>query len=517
MAGNVIDIIIKANDQTGTTLNKVNSAFKSLTGFSLSAAGGVAAAGVAFQKLYQFVKSSVDETEKYVTSITDMSRVLGMSTEETSRLVQASDDLFISQEKLQTAMLAASRQGIDVSINGLKSLSDQYLKLNPGVDRAQFLMQKFGRSGADMGKLMEVGADGIDAATAAIADNLIVTADSAENIKEYKLAVDELNDAWTGVKLTVGNEVMPSLTALLILIADLSSGTKTLTKSAADYLNTIFKGTVLESNYSKHLKDITSALKNQSGASVILSDDIGRLADNSAKAFMSIAESLSQTEEAYLSGVEENNAEMLSLYEERARLISLGYSEQSTKIKEIDAALDTNAQKAEENAAAHELATRRIILSYAEQLLAADGLTQGEVNYLLEKGEAWGIYAEGTAEEAAKVIEEASKVANAINEIPELHITEIRTVYTYSGGAQSGGSQQGIPFNNQMEAQASGGPVFGNTPYLVGEQGPEVFVPNGSGSIVPNNALGGGSATISQSDMMYLGKIIASEIQKAIG
>ena len=68
-----------------------------------------------------------------------------------------------------------------------------------------------------------------------------------------------------------------------------------------------------------------------------------------------------------------------------------------------------------------------------------------------------------------------------------------------------------------MEAQATGGPVFGNTPYLVGEQGPEVFVPNGSGSIVPNNALGGGSATISHSDMMYLGKIIASEIQKVIG
>jgi len=35
-------------------------------------------------------------------------------------------------------------------------------------------------------------------------------------------------------------------------------------------------------------------------------------------------------------------------------------------------------------------------------------------------------------------------------------------------------------------ARAMGGPVRGNTAYLVGERGPEVFVPNQSGSITPN-------------------------------
>lgn len=34
--------------------------------------------------------------------------------------------------------------------------------------------------------------------------------------------------------------------------------------------------------------------------------------------------------------------------------------------------------------------------------------------------------------------------------------------------------------------KASGGPVSGNTPYLVGEQGPELFMPSGSGTIIPN-------------------------------
>jgi hypothetical protein len=39
--------------------------------------------------------------------------------------------------------------------------------------------------------------------------------------------------------------------------------------------------------------------------------------------------------------------------------------------------------------------------------------------------------------------------------------------------------------------RASGGPVMGGTTYLVGEKGPELFTPSGSGTIVPNGAFGG--------------------------
>lgn len=45
------------------------------------------------------------------------------------------------------------------------------------------------------------------------------------------------------------------------------------------------------------------------------------------------------------------------------------------------------------------------------------------------------------------------------------------------------------------QARAAGGPVSGMTPYLVGEKGPEIFMPRNSGAIVPNNQLKGGSTT----------------------
>jgi hypothetical protein len=44
--------------------------------------------------------------------------------------------------------------------------------------------------------------------------------------------------------------------------------------------------------------------------------------------------------------------------------------------------------------------------------------------------------------------------------------------------------------------RAGGGPVSANMPYLIGERGPELFVPNSSGSVVPNGGFGGSSVQV---------------------
>lgn len=51
--------------------------------------------------------------------------------------------------------------------------------------------------------------------------------------------------------------------------------------------------------------------------------------------------------------------------------------------------------------------------------------------------------------------------------------------------------------------KAGGGPVSGGTPYIVGEQGPELFVPNASGSIIPNHKMGGGGGGGSGVNITY--------------
>jgi len=43
--------------------------------------------------------------------------------------------------------------------------------------------------------------------------------------------------------------------------------------------------------------------------------------------------------------------------------------------------------------------------------------------------------------------------------------------------------------------KATGGPVSAGSPYMVGERGPELFMPSGSGTIIPNNQMGMNSTT----------------------
>ena len=63
------------------------------------------------------------------------------------------------------------------------------------------------------------------------------------------------------------------------------------------------------------------------------------------------------------------------------------------------------------------------------------------------------------------------------------------TAFTAPGPSPRGPGPLDASFNQYLAPRANGGPVYDGTPYMVGERGPELFVPNGSGTIIPNNAL----------------------------
>lgn len=66
-------------------------------------------------------------------------------------------------------------------------------------------------------------------------------------------------------------------------------------------------------------------------------------------------------------------------------------------------------------------------------------------------------------------------------------------------GGYKGGEFLGAKADKDVQGLAAGGPVKTNTPYLVGEKGPEMFVPDTAGDIVPLNDLAGSSAGKRQS------------------
>jgi hypothetical protein len=73
--------------------------------------------------------------------------------------------------------------------------------------------------------------------------------------------------------------------------------------------------------------------------------------------------------------------------------------------------------------------------------------------------------------------------------IPGVNSSSGKTAKSYEYGGRTAGGWE------ELAGLASGGPVIGGRPYVVGEAGPELFVPGSSGSIVANGA-GGASFAI---------------------
>jgi hypothetical protein len=78
--------------------------------------------------------------------------------------------------------------------------------------------------------------------------------------------------------------------------------------------------------------------------------------------------------------------------------------------------------------------------------------------------------------------------------------------------AFTGGGMVNIP------PRAAGGPVAGGRPYLVGEKGPELFVPGSGGNVVPNNAMAGNTYSITVQagvgDPRAIGQSIVEYVKK---
>jgi hypothetical protein len=87
-------------------------------------------------------------------------------------------------------------------------------------------------------------------------------------------------------------------------------------------------------------------------------------------------------------------------------------------------------------------------------------------------------------------------------------------------GGGSNDIMRGSP--KRLPGRAAGGPVTGGAPYIVGERGPELFVPGSSGGIVPNGKLGG-QVTVtnhfnisSTADAAEIAREVARKIERGI-
>jgi hypothetical protein len=99
---------------------------------------------------------------------------------------------------------------------------------------------------------------------------------------------------------------------------------------------------------------------------------------------------------------------------------------------------------------------------------------------------------------------EAAKAFNIANAVMNTYMAVTKALASYpfpfsliaAGGALAFGLAQVAQIRSQQySGRQLGGPVMAGESYMVGENGPELFTPNNTGSITRNNELGGGGTT----------------------
>ena len=410
---NTVEIDVIANDKTKGALSKISKEFSDLTGMSLGTATAIGVVSSAVSGFIKYTKQAVEDTIKYNSEMDSLSRTLGLQIEETSRLVEISSLALITQKDFTSALEAGKKNGIDITIEGLKTLSDEYLALEGSVERNTFLVENFGKAaGPEMGKLLELGSAGIDELNGKLWENLIATESTKAQAVEFQKSMVELDNISRALGVTLGSAVIPALNDFLTMI---------LTE-----LNKIIgKFEEFDAKWRIFYASVTTT-----GGLTLWNAD---RKENFIVPELKFAEDLS-TYEAYRNYV----SEILLL----ANLTADGYGAIRTRTGE-----------------------------------AIDGV-------VILTEEEWN------AQRAAEAI------GDAIDDIPDASTKTINVDASFTGAAREaigllGGGRGRFNLGGDViqEARAVGGAVAPNVPYLVGENGPEIFKPNAAGTIIPNGQI----------------------------
>ncbi len=233
MAKSILDIIIKLSKEGGADKEVVKAlvSVKSSILETAAVAGALVGAGIAIKKIF-------DETAgtfiNYANEVRRVSDATGATAEDSSKLIQVLDDLKISEDELEKAV-AKSGKTYDFSINGLAKMSDEYLKLNGNEERAAFMQERFGKQWISFVPVMQRGGQAIREAADSVEHSLILTQTGIDQARKYEIAVDSLNDAWTGLKISVGGFILPPVTDFLNGIRDTNRAIEIVTASGRNW------------------------------------------------------------------------------------------------------------------------------------------------------------------------------------------------------------------------------------------------------------------------------------------
>lgn len=544
-----VDNVTKSTDKLADSADKSSSGFKGMKIGLADLKAGLDMAGNAIGKVTDFVKDAVEGTMKYAAEVRDLSRAIGANAEEASSLIQVADDVNVSVGTLEAAFKAAIKNGIQPNISTLAKLSDEYNAIQDPIQRSQFAMQKFGRAGLEMGKLLEQGGDAIKAA-AREAKNLGLTLDdkAVKAARDLEINMDNLGDKLEAFKTKVGNAVIPVLNDAantLDLITDgsnhmsdafLASQEKMFAEVVAgkmsieDYNNAVIgmtnsimqwdaaTGRALQNQYLTSEAQVQEAAATKAASDAIIkqNEDIKNNMIESGNAQLDAIMRVNQAHVDEAAAIDKaaaadaayraNVGETITRVDSLAKSLANATDAQAKQML-AQSALDVilKAQEAGRISSEEAIkATDAVMIKYglATEKSVAMSKAQEEINNQFLAGKLpLDKYIEdidklpkiandgkidmvelrqlGISPTTAATVEQTGKVdllADAWRNVPAI----VRTQYIVEQTGE-------IPQPPSTPGRAFGGPVTAGLPYMVGERGPEMFVPSQNGTIISNN------------------------------
>jgi hypothetical protein len=491
----------------------------------------VAAAGAAFIAM---TKSVIDNADALAKS----ARSIGISTESLSGLQYAAELSGVSANELNTSLARLNKGAADgnkafdamgISVRDaqgnlkatdtlLKEVSDKFASYTAGAEKSALAQELFGRSGDQLISFLNSGSEGLtEMQQEAERLGIIISGDLAK-------ASEQFNDNITRITKSVQGLVIQLVGPLIGALARVTTEFLRATQAGESFFGAIERG--LRGGVVGDRSTIDGAAR-----------DIERLTIELQKLDNEIAKYAGQEVPEFLlfrqGDVSAQLAAAMRNYQTFARQLAMPAPETPQMVAPMVAdqaaikrAVDEAKKEREsydqwmrsmqdgENRYRLDMVDKRIAAEkQAEQKFQAwmDEMREGELQQYLrmqdlkdqrirEANEKLKRYADDLGMAFGNAFENAiltgQRLSDTLRQLAQdiLRLVMRQTITNPIAEAISGSIGQ------FMGARANGGPVTGGGTYMVGERGPELFVPNTSGMIVPHEALqgGGGGVTVQQ-------------------
>ena len=460
---------------------------------SFAIAGGIAFAKFATDGIKAFQDLALG-AEKFATST-------GLSIQDASRYIEAAGDIAVPVDAVEAAIgrlnktigadpdkvrdlgvdLVYLKDGsLDVNATFLNTI-ERIKGIKDPAEKAKVAAQLLGKGWQSMSTLIEMGADDLSTALGNVSESKVISPEELKKAKEFRDVMDDLKDKVEDLSLSLGQSLVPILSdvgEIVGVVTDVRNAFKSI--PGATWMSENLTPLALT-------KTALGGVKDAAGFVFDLFKDekevIPVFAENMDLARQDTDDFKESIKKARLDGLMPLKTTLIDTWKEIKNVdeqwrILIGSLETDVAIDNARTSLDELGTAA---ANAFTTGSTEDIAAYREQLLLAatdimnlaldmDDISSHKVKVLVDKGDLEAAYA-------------------LILQIKAFQKTYAKVSDPFA--AMAGASQIDL---SGLQFRAAGGPVSpSGGPYIVGERGPELFMPSASGNITPNHAMGGGS------------------------